>query len=430
MNSLIHFLSYIISCGIGTFIVFDFMNIMYAPKYQGKFYLAAMPAYCVLWYLVSLLEIPFLNFTYLLLSSLLVGFLCYRDNGFKKAVHIVFLVLSYAGLDAMISLLLPMMTDDSILLHSDNYLLYFLSVLLVQLAMLMVYKLIITLLKRETIYLFRKQFLLLVLSSVLNVVIIYIISVEAMKLNDKPIKLLLTGMLCVSLLLNLFVIYFSGYVSRSLQLRKKVELMQERMDMQYNYYQNLEKKYEESQKIMHDIKKHMNVICDLNRSRGAAEYVDKVNAIIDHQALKFRSGNGILNIIVNEMMKKCEDSGIEFVCSVENISLSFIDDIDITAIFANLLDNAFEACESMDASRRKRIELRVYQFNNMVVVNTINTFQNPVVKHGDAFLSSKKNHKALGLSNVSQAIDRYHGDINFDVEEDKFTVSIIFPIYR
>lgn len=428
MNKWIYFLSYIISCGMGTFIVFDFMNTMYSKKFSKIFYPIGMLIYCILWFSISLLQIPFLNFTYLLLSAILVGVLLYRDNNFKKIVQIVYLTLSYAGLDALISLIFPIITNNSILLYSNNYILYFLSVVLVQLAMFIIYKLIIVLLKREITRLFKKQFILLIISSMLNIIIIYIISTVAIKLNYKAIDLILAFMIFISLLLDLFVIYFSGYVSKSIQLEKKVELMQERIDMQYSYYQNLERNYEESQKIMHDIKKHINVINKLYNNEEATEYVEKINAIINNLSLKFRSNNRILNIIINEAIKKGESNGIEFIYSVENINFSFIDDIDITAIFANLLDNAFEACESMDSKYHKMIELRIYKFNNMLIINMINTFQNSIVKKNGLFLSNKRNHKALGLSNVSQAINKYNGDINIDVEEGKFIVSIIFPI--
>ena len=43
------------------------------------------------------------------------------------------------------------------------------------------------------------------------------------------------------------------------------------------------------------------------------------------------------------------------------------------------------------------------------------------------YLSSKKDHKALGLLNIKQAVSKYDGDIDIQVEQEKFIVSIMFP---
>jgi len=236
-------------------------------------------------------------------------------------------------------------------------------------------------------------------------------------------------MAIISEIFNLAVLYFFENISNSLQLENEITLMQQRTDMQYNYYQQLEIEYKKSQNIMHDIKNHIKVLERLYQSGQNAEgleYAERISEIVEGLGMKFKSNNRILNIIVNEKIRICKDGHIDFTYLVENIDLSFISDMDVTTIFANLLDNAIEACNKI-VDETKQITLRVYQFNNMIIINLINSIDNAPVQDEGKLISSKKNHKAIGLSNVSAAVEKYDGDINIEIEQKNFSVSIMIP---
>lgn len=238
-------------------------------------------------------------------------------------------------------------------------------------------------------------------------------------------------MTIVSIILNIALIYLFESEVKADQFQNDIKLMRQQVDMQYDYYQKLEIEYNNYQKIMHDIKNHLSVLERLYRIEGNGtagfEYTKKISSIIDQSGMKFKCNNRILNIIINEKMKVCESHQIQFIYSVENVNLDFICDIDITLIFANILDNAIEACQKIRSGNRQ-IEFRLYQFNSMIVIglsNTINFY--PSLQEGE-YISTKRNHKGIGLSNVKACVNKYCGDMNIGVEQGKFSVSIIFPL--
>ena len=55
------------------------------------------------------------------------------------------------------------------------------------------------------------------------------------------------------------------------------------------------------------------------------------------------SNNTVLNLILNEKKIFAEQHGILYKCTVEQTDFRFMDDIDITTIFSNLLENALSA---------------------------------------------------------------------------------------
>ena len=71
-------------------------------------------------------------------------------------------------------------------------------------------------------------------------------------------------------------------------------------------------------------------------------------------------------------MQICENESIIFDISMQDIEFSFMDDMDITILFANLLDNAVEACSLIKDVSRREISLRIHKFKYYVVIKMKN----------------------------------------------------------
>jgi|GEM_PF-2939746 Histidine kinase-, DNA gyrase B-, and HSP90-like ATPase. len=432
LDVIIKYLSYIISCAGGMLIVFDFMDKMYQSQYLRKSKkIVLYIVFTALWFCVSIIGIPIFNFTYFVIATFAIAFFVFGVKHLGEFLQIVIFIISYAACDTIISSALTVITG-SIPIYSSHSTLLLFNVMIILTFMIAISKLLIIYYRnRKTTYMYKKQYIFLAALPILNVIVIYIIAILAVyKTDQSMIHYIMALMAVTSGVLSLAVFYFFDNISKSNQLENDITLMQQRVDMQYGYYQQLEIEYDSSQKIMHDIKNHIKVferLYETGQAEEGLEYAKKIYEIVEELGLKFKSNNRILNIIINEKMKICERYQIEFIYSVENLDLGFIDDIDITAIFANILDNAIEACRQI-TGEKKQIELRVYQFNNMFIINLINDIEDVPRKGEEKFISSKKNHKAIGLSNVRTSVLKYDGDINIDVEQDKFSVSIIFPV--
>lgn len=434
VDNIIRILSYIISCTIGTIIIYDFMEKMFNSQcYIKRLKIVIFVIFTILWFAINRLGLPMLNLTYFVGSTLLIGIFLYNTRHFAQILQIFTFIISYAACDIIISSILSVI-NGFVPILSNNSLVFLLNVIIVETFMVVFCKFLILFFKKQSIsYLYKKQYIFLALIPIFNAVILYAVLILAEFKTDQNIThLIMTLMAVISSVLNIAVLYFFENISKSNQLENDIILMRQRIGMQYNYYQQLEIEYNNSQTIMHDIKNHLKVLERLYNSDQKSEglqYAQKITEIVEELGMKFKCNSQILNIIVNEKMKICNINKIEFIYSIENLSLSFIDDIDITAIFANLLDNAIEACKKI-INQTKQIELRVYQFNNMLIINLINSVDSAPVQNAGKFISSKKDHKAIGLSNVRTSVQKYDGDMNIEIEQGKFSVSIMFPIKK
>lgn len=112
---------------------------------------------------------------------------------------------------------------------------------------------------------------------------------------------------------------------------------------------------------------------------------------------------------------------------IEDIPLDFMNDLDITAIFANLWDNAIEACKKVkDGSRF--INMTMDQMNSFIVINMENSFDSEIVLKKGIIASTKKNHEGVGLKIIKSTVKKYNGVFITKHEEKIFSSEITMPV--
>lgn len=223
---------------------------------------------------------------------------------------------------------------------------------------------------------------------------------------------------CVLLLIiNGWCIYVWHDVAANRELKHRIELMEQQNELTHQYYEEMEKNYNRSRKIIHDIRNHLHAL-EQSAKMEDSRYFEDVHGMLNSLGLKFYSENKMLNIILNDKLKKFSPEQVE--CSLGGVSLDFVSDMDMTTIFANLLDNAVEA---RDGNPGFWVKIRGEQIQDFTVIK----IWNPALKTYEPGQSGKTGHEGIGLSNVRQAMGRYHGELKIECKDNIFSVTLVFP---
>ena len=223
---------------------------------------------------------------------------------------------------------------------------------------------------------------------------------------------------CVLLLIiNGWCIYVWHDVAANRELKHRIELMEQQNELTHQYYEEMEKNYNRSRKIIHDIRNHLHAL-EQSAKMEDSRYFEDVHGMLNSLGLKFYSDNKMLNIILNDKLKKFSPEQVE--CNLGGISLDFVSDMDMTTIFANLLDNAVEAREGNPSFW---VKIRGEQIQDFTVIK----IWNPALKTYEPGQSGKTGHEGIGLSNVRQAMGRYHGELKIECKDNIFSVTLVFP---
>lgn len=229
--------------------------------------------------------------------------------------------------------------------------------------------------------------------------------------------------------LNLYVSVLFQSIIKNHELENELSLSRQQADMQFCYYTELERKYQDSRKIVHDIRNHMLALQELyaRQSSETEQYVADLHQLLNSLGQTYYCTSQVLNIILNDKAGRARDLGIAFDCRIGEVDLDFLKQFDLTTIFANLLDNAIEAAHT--GPQPARISLRMEQVNEFLILNLTNTSREPLASQSGAGWRSKKyNHKGIGMENVRQALSRYEGTLSTHYQDGVVTVSAVIPI--
>ena len=94
-------------------------------------------------------------------------------------------------------------------------------------------------------------------------------------------------------------------------------------------------------------------------------------------------------------------------------------DIDLTAVFANLLDNAVEAAgQTEDGFLHIKIN-EVQGFRVAILENSMKESEEDQKKPG---------HMGLGLGNVRNTLEKYHGTMKIEINPEEYAVRLMIPM--
>ncbi len=261
--------------------------------------------------------------------------------------------------------------------------------------------------------------------------------------------------------LNIYFCVLVDIMSENHRLENERNLYRAQARMQHQYYEQEEEKYEASRKLIHDIRNHIQAMEALyargtcpegcqgkgregvqrevregaresvqgnvgESARGdirrAEKYAGDIHRMLNSLQQKYYTSEKLLNIILNDKARTMKRLGVKEDMKVGELSLDFMKETDVTALFANLLDNAVAAAaESRDGYVRLRVN-RVRQFLSVTVENSCDMAP---VKSGSAFRSHKAGHEGLGLKIIRQTVEQYGGDVQMDWKEGVFTVRVM-----
>ena len=92
-------------------------------------------------------------------------------------------------------------------------------------------------------------------------------------------------------------------------------------------------------------------------------------------------------------------------------------------LLGNLLDNAIEACEKIEVSKRW-ITVNIIYKEHTLILKICNSKE---IKKANIALSSKRHYKqsGIGIHSVTRVVEKYNGTIEFWDLDDSFEVSAI-----
>lgn len=255
--------------------------------------------------------------------------------------------------------------------------------------------------------------------SVVNILAISVISNQ-----EKSIVLLI--IVGFTIFANMYLLYFIRFTDERNYYKSKADMMEQQVELQFSFYQEQSDKYAETRSILHDIENHIKVIERLyqeGQENEALNYTQKIKDMLCPLTPYKHTSNPILNCLLSDKTRITDKLGIKFIVNLPGIDVDFMDPMDVTTLFGNLIDNAVAACKK--CKENKIIYFEATKFNDMVSISIKNSVCEEISIKNGKIVNKNKEHRGIGLMNIQKCIDSYDGSIIYRVNDNMLTCDII-----
>ena len=203
-------------------------------------------------------------------------------------------------------------------------------------------------------------------------------------------------------------------------------------DLMGKHITEVENIYRQMRGWRHDYHNHIQTVkahLQLEQYVEIGTYLDKLDADLTHVDTVLKSGNVMVDAILNSKISLAVSKKIHIDAKAVVPKELTVSEIDLCIIIGNLLDNAAEACMKLPNEAERFIRIYIDVLKDQLYISITNSVCGLAKKSGSIYLSTKeKEGHGFGLMRVDKIAEKYGGFINRQSEEGVFATEIMLPL--
>lgn len=208
------------------------------------------------------------------------------------------------------------------------------------------------------------------------------------------------------------------------------EMLQNLLNAQYTNMQLSQESIDIVNQKYHDLKHQIALLKSNISSEEKLEFLDQMEQEILIYEAQNKTGNNYLDTILTGKSIHCQKEQITLTSVADGSLISFMDPMDISALFGNALDNAIEAVSKIKDPEKRLIHLSVSQQKNFVRIHVENSFENDLIKTGHFPKTTKldSRYHGFGIKSIKAISNKYHGSCTVHFDNNWFELRVLIPL--
>ena len=225
------------------------------------------------------------------------------------------------------------------------------------------------------------------------------------------------------------VLYAYHIQVKEIQIRFEKDALHNIMEMQYKNYQLSRENIDMVNQKYHDLKHQINLLKTQSYVGKSTSYLEQMEHEIKVYETQNKTGNQILDAVLTNKAMICQNKEIELKFIVDGEALSFMEDMDVSALFGNMLDNAIESAEKQQEKQKRLIWLYVTREKQFVRIRTENYCDEKISFKNGMPVTTKKDRRfhGYGMKSIKSTVEKYHGSVVAAQENNWFELKILLP---
>ena len=259
---------------------------------------------------------------------------------------------------------------------------------------------------RKSIIFIKKYIVIMCIYSAFLLVSLHIMVELNIKNRSPETELFLVIFFITSISIELLVLYFIIKTGESYEQQQKNELIDMKNTMLQKSLDETEQAFQLWRRSVHDYKNHVIALRQLaadENMEGIKEYLNCENELIQKKMFYIKTGNSVVDAIVNTKQRLSEEKGITFI--------------------VNLIDNAMEASQGEE---EPYIDLTIRQEKTFLVIKIINQYSRDFSENLKTTKKKQEFH-GIGIRSVKSIVTKYEGEFSIDKKGTEVVVKILIP---
>lgn len=260
---------------------------------------------------------------------------------------------------------------------------------------------------------------LTVISSVLLISIVICIFLNFLSLSaENHNSRLFTVITSIGIIIiNIITCYLTIDLNRKNAIARENEILKLKNEYNRQYIDSVSIQYDAMRKMRHDFKNHFSAVYTClaeGNTETAMKYIEENAGRCDEKLVFVRTGNDIVNAVVNLKLSAAKSIGID--CTYSSVAdFTGIEDSDLCSLLSNLLDNAITAAAG---STRKILQLNISADEWSYLFSVKNSIDSSVLDVNPSLSTTKTENYCHGIGTliVGDIAKKYEGI--YDVYEE------------
>jgi len=267
----------------------------------------------------------------------------------------------------------------------------------------------------------RKYYLFMMVIPFLSICFIYVLFVD--QVNN---SLVLFVTLLIILTLNVFLFYLYNKMYELGKEKYEKQLLKEEIQMYERRFETMQQSRDRIRALRHDLLHHLQMLQHFaltGNTEQLVDYIGRMNEQIEIATRGVNTGNDAVDAILDFMIEKAKQEGAVITVKSSIPKEEFISIYDINILLSNLLDNAIEGVKGCSD---KEIHLNIKTEQGLLCICVENQYDGILYQEENRYLTRKnEDGHGIGLQNVSDIVDKYHGIMKIETENHIFKVNLI-----
>lgn len=227
-------------------------------------------------------------------------------------------------------------------------------------------------------------------------------------------------------LLNLLLFILLDRMENGSRLREQYNLARMNLAIQKQFVLNAQKHYQETKILNHDMKHYLMTAAGLisdGNPEEARRYLETVmQKKLPLGTAGVQTGVVAVDSVINAKFSACRENGIA-VKALLNTEFQEIDEMDMSILLSNLLDNAMNGCKDCD---EPAIDLEITRKKSYLQIVLRNSIRDSVLANNPDLKTTKfdQNVHGYGIASIHEICGKYDGTVNFREEDGMFIAEI------